>query len=977
MNKNYFRLWGMVLTILIGGLSTMVSEAATDDYPETNRQRIMLVDGWDYYLEKGDNGFSTSPPNVNTWEEVTVPHTLELCPMNHLIYGDDQYQLTFHRWIGWYKRDLMVNAAKGERVFLEFEGAHQVTKCWVNGKYVGEHAISGYTPFHFDITDFVKSGKVNKVVLSVDNRRNVDIPPEGDRYDYMKWSGLYRDVYLVVKDPMHISFPWEDKEHGVSITTPSVSAENATIRIRTHVKNESSVNKTCKVVNRIVGQDGIVVLKLESERLIKANSSYNFLQTGGITEEVRLWSIENPYLYRVNTMIVDGNKPVDFVENPLGIRTIEFIDGRGFVLNGKNVELIGVNRHQGMYIIGDALPNCLHWKDAWQIKQAGFNSVRLAHYPHDNSFIEACDELGMLVYEEAPTWIGIGGEKWMENLEEATRRMVRNHRNHPSIVFWGTSINHRGPVESLHYAGKEEDPTRPTGSNGAPWTGPRHSGICDIYSPMDYNNKPILANQFTYLCEHGGSADATRNQFEVSKSREMSNMIGVALWTAHDYQSFKGKGTTFSSRRPFTGFRMPNMPYYWYRSEMRPEHMVFITDGTVSNDEKIVVFSNCQKVELYNEGELVSVGYPSRSPNLLYIEHPNFNFDYQWTSGELTAVGYQSGKVVAKHSRNIPGEAYSLKVVVETDNTKLYANGSDMKVVRAYILDQDGTVVIDAKKEVTFSVEGEGEIIGTGVQGANPNQAFLGVASAFLRSGKTNGVLKVTAKAEGLKDGSTEIETIPFEADWIKANAKPIYDLKSEKIDLASNAEVIHEGDAGRFEIGNDNRVTETQFLQFGWNAWVGEGTSTTYQSTVFKNCSMEMSMEGAEPQWYSKWGHVGDLPYMAIDGVTMSSEGSINLSIKGLEKGKYLMKSYHNNPKETGRNSRVLQVFVSDAAGEERLVKDQVQMSSGNDLFNKEPASVEYLIEADGINPVIIKFKSRSEEVTAVLNGFVLSNTF
>lgn len=975
VHKSSIRRTGMALAIILMISSSAHSMIVSDDYPQTNRQKIMLVDGWEYQLDKGENGFLSSPPAAGSWEEVTIPHTLELAPMDLTGHPDDHYQLTFHRWIGWYKKDIFVDAAKGQKVFLEFEGAHQVTRCWVNGKFVGEHNIGGYTPFHFDISGFVKRGKTNNIVLSVDNRRNVNIPPEGDRYDYIKWGGLYRDVYLVVTDPLHISFPWEDKDHGVFITTPTVSEEDATIRIRTHVKNESSASRTCKVINRVIDQDGIVVLKMESERLIAANSSQNFLQTGGLEEDVRLWSPDDPYLYRVNTLIMEGDREVDFVENPLGIRRIEFIDGRGFVLNGKDVELIGPNRHQGMYIIGDAVPNSLHWKDAWLMKKAGFNSVRLAHYPHDDSFIKACDELGILVYEEPATWIGMGGQEWMDKLEESTRIMVRNHRNNPSLLFWGTGINHRGPVERLHYAAKEEDPTRPTASNGAPWTGPRNSGVTDIYSPMDYNNKPILPYEFTYLCEHGGSADASRNQFEVSKSRQMANMIGVALWTAHDYQSFKGKGA-LSDRRVWTGMRMANMPFFWYQSELIGKPMVRITNETVSNDREIVVFSNCEMVELYNDGELVGREYPERSPNLLYLDHPSFRFDYEWTGGELTAKGYIGGKAVAKFSRKKAGEANKLMVRIEKDNTVFYANGSDIKFVRAYVFDKDGTVVPDAEHMVTFRVEGDAEIIGSAELGANPNKPYLGVASAYLRAGKSAGKIKVLATAEGLEEGSDEITTIPFEPDRIKAEAKAIYDLKRERIDIASTANVIHEGDAGSFEIGNDNRVTETQFLQFGWTAWIGEGNSVTRKSPVFNGCTMELGFEGSDPNWYSSWGFIGDKPYMGIDGVTVEAGGTILLTLTGLEKGRYIIKSYHNSPDELNRAPSALQVTVSDHLGADRTVEEGLSITGGNNLFNKEPASTGYLIESDGSRPVKIRINSKSDRVPAVLNGFELSET-
>ncbi len=281
-----------VLFVVFGAieLCTIAGDPLPYGYPETNRQKEVLLNDWDYYLDDEKDGFYAEPPANVTWENVSIPHTLKLSSTTKDNCEDEDYQLTFHRWNGWYKRTLNISAGKDHKVFLEFEGAHQVTKCWVNGKYVGKHDVGGYTPFHFDITEFVtKDGSDNEVILSVDNRRKRNIPPEGDRYDFIKWSGLYRDVYLVVTDPVHISFPWEAKEAGVFITTPTVTAEDATISIRTHVKNETSVSQTCAVVNRVIDRRGVVVMKLEHTKQLAAGSSGTFIQTGGVTDNVRLW----------------------------------------------------------------------------------------------------------------------------------------------------------------------------------------------------------------------------------------------------------------------------------------------------------------------------------------------------------------------------------------------------------------------------------------------------------------------------------------------------------------------------------------------------------------------------------------------------------------------------------------------------------------------------------------------------------------
>lgn len=962
----------LLINLFIGLKTVTYAQTLPHGYPSSDRQKEALLNDWDYYLDEGEKGFLKSPPKDVPWEKVSIPHSLKFTSINKDDNPDDEYQLTFHRWIGWYKRDLKVNASNEQKVFLEFEGAHQVTKLWVNDQYVGEHSVGGYTPFHFDITEFVKlDGLSNEIVLSVDNRRNSNIPPEGDRYDYIKWSGLYRDAYLVVTNPLHITFPWEHTNAGVFISTPSVTAEDATINIKTNVLNETTNPKVCKVVNRVIDTEGEVVLKLESIKNISPKSDFTFTQTGGITENVHLWSIEQPYLYRVNTTIYDGDEVVDVLENPLGIRHIAFLDGRGFVLNGKNVELIGTNRHQAMLFIGDAVPNSLQWKDAWQFKQAGFNSVRLAHYPHDNAFIEACDELGILIFEEPPTWIGIGNAVWMDKLEDATRRMVRNHRNHPSIIMWGAGINHRGPVERLHYACKEEDPTRPTASNGAPWTGPRYSGVTDIYAPMDYQNMPITANELTYLCEHGGSDDAYRNQFEVSKSRQMPNMIGVALWTAHDYQTFKPK-TLYTTRRPWTIYRVPNPSFYWYQAELTEQPMVHITDERISKDGKIVIFSNCQRIDLYNDEQLIESRFPNKDNNLLYIDHPSYTFNYEWTKGKLTAKGYINNQVAASHTRMIPEAPYELQVEIESDYRPFYANGSDMKLIQCYVLDKNGERVISATNKVIFKVEGDGELLEHPTIEANPKSPLYGVATAYVRSTTNAGSIKVLATSENLKSSDDMITTIPYQFDRLLAEAKPIYDLKKERIDLSSNMQQIKSGDVAAFEFGEHKASSVTsEFLQFGWTAWIGKDSlMESFKSTVFPTTTYSLkSEEGMD--WYTGWGLSGNLPYLALDGLTVSPKSMLTLTLKGLPEGQYELVTYHHHSEKINRIPSSLNIEVSDNKSENRLAVKEIKLSSGP-LFTLYPASANITLHANGKDDIEIHFTS-TKDINVVLNGFEL----
>ncbi|MEM6965841.1 MAG: glycoside hydrolase family 2 TIM barrel-domain containing protein, partial [Bacteroidota bacterium] len=889
----------LVLTyILLQNVCTYAFQQLPSGFPQAEREKININTNWDFYLERcvaTDDKMQPPPVQYRSvdadWEKVNLPHGLELFSNDMNGSTDDPFQLTFQRHIGWYSRTFKIEADADQKIFLEFEGAHQVTNLWVNGQHVGEHSIGGYTPFHFDITDFVKKNSTNTITVSADNRKHKHIPPDGDQFDFIKFGGLYRDVYLVKTNSLHITFPWERSNAGVSITTPSVTLENATLTVKTNVINEASTPQQCQVRTRIIDKTGNVVLKMEKSKTINAGENFTFSQTGGITENLHLWSPESPYLYRVNTVILANNKIVDIQENNLGIRWYEFIKGAGFFLNGKNVELIGANRHQAYPFIGDAVPNSLQWKDAYQFKQAGFNMIRLAHYPHDNAFVEACDELGILLYEEPPSWIGIGDEKWFDNLEEATRRMIRNHKNHPSILMWGGSLNHRGPVEQLHYAVKEEDPTRPSASNGSPWTGPRGSGICDIYTPMDYQNMPIYDDEISYLCEHGGSADASRNQYELSRSRASKNRIGVAVWTAHDYHSFKSN-RAMNPRRTWSWYRVPNEPFYWYQSELLPQPIVHIGDERISKDGKVIVFSNCQEVILKHNGKQVARQYPDVNPATAYVHHPSFTFDLDWKTEKIEAIGLMNGVAIQNHFLQKNTQPTRLKLEIEMDERPFNANGFSIKTVRAYVLDTNGNVVRNDKSMVSFEVEGQGALIGKNLKDANPNEAYYGVATAMVRSTSERGKIKITASAKNLQSDTLTFQTQKISSnDVIVASAKPIFDNKVEKIDIGG----------------------QEQFLQFGWRAWngsanakknVGDGNGNVidisneqqvraskgeniFSLKSFEGVTLEISSE-QNLEWTTSWGQSGPLAYLNMDGVKVSADQRLVLTIKGLKKGKY-----------------------------------------------------------------------------------------
>jgi len=585
-----------------------------------DRQKIRINNDWRFQLGEGKGDPTALGFDDSDWELVSVPHAPELVSLEMDSTMNSRPQLEYLRDVSWYRKQLEVPNTPGNRFVIEFEGVHQVTDLYVNGKHVGQYAVGGYTPFHFDVTDYINPGQKNLIVVKADNSANEHTPPDPHKTDYIKYGGIYRDVYLVVTNPLHVTYNYESFNAGVHITTPSVRNHDATISVKTSIRNENNYATLARIVTRIIDADGLVLHALEQRANIGAGLEHTFRQSAAITEDLHLWSPDNPYLYRVHSTIYEGETPVDFAENPLGIRWFDLVDGQKFMLNGKPLWLVGVNRHQNYPIIGDATPDALGLAEAQQYKDAGMNCIRLSHYTQDESFIEACDRLGILVYEEAPTWIDWGDQQWWDNLESALRTTIRSHRNHPSIFIWGAGINHRGDIPMMHFAAKEEDPWRLTASassNG--WTGRPNAGISDVYATMDYRNAIIPDGDWTLSMEHRNTHDAEGNQLVINRYLKTARTFGALAWVGADYN------------------RRPRPVYHWYRAEYGTEPMVHIADERASYDGLVRVFSNAEEVELFHDGKLIGKERPGRSNDKNMLSHPTFYFQHHFQAARLAA----------------------------------------------------------------------------------------------------------------------------------------------------------------------------------------------------------------------------------------------------------------------------------------------------------------------------------------------------
>ncbi|BAX80750.1 glycoside hydrolase family 2 protein [Labilibaculum antarcticum] len=941
-------------------------------YPNSSRTKQCVNTGWKFHLGNPEGAFYKKSFDDAKWETISVPHTLQPTSLTLDLCTDGKDQPSFQRNVGWYRKTIEVTNNANKKVFLEFEGAHQVTDLWVNGKHVGQFAVTGYSPFHFDITDFVEKGKGNQVTLLVDNRKDELIPPDPGPFDYVKFSGLYRDVYLVETDPVHITFNWESIRAGITITTPTVDPVNmnAVINVKAVVRNENKKSIICQVVNRIIDHKGIVVLKLKSEQEIKAENEFEFNQIGAIEDNLQLWDTENPYLYRVNTEVLVDGKSVDCLENKLGIRSFRLDNELGFMLNGKPIDLIGYNRHQHYAYIGDALPNSLHYKDMLQFKQLGFNVVRTAHYPQDNALFDACDELGILVYEEAPTWITISKDKrWFDNLEKAARIMVRNHRNHPSVVIWGAGINHRGYVPQIHLAIKQEDPVRLTASQSARWSGWQASGLTDIYANMLYG--PFIWDRSeTILAMEGHSGPK-----EVAINKRDPKRTGIISWTAHAYYTFhpthaKYKSMTDRTRSgAMTIFRQPKKGILWYPSEMRGEPYLHIEEDWSSKIKELNLYSNADEVELFVNGKSFMKQKPLADSSYIGLDHPPYLFKIsRFEAGELKAVGYKDGTEYISKIIRTPENAKALKIVLDTLGRKFDADGSDILVAYAQVVDGNGTLVRDSVGEVTFSISGPAKIYGDKA-GINANPMFIetGEAPVLIQAGTTPGVIRLTAKSKGLKSVTVTFTSAAKENDMVLANAKPIYDFEKIRVDLGAS----------------------DQLVQFGWNEWSGEdnyASETKLDILGGIKASIKANSENGVLRWLGEMNVIGKYGFAYGEGVLGIDKKGVCLEFANLPKGTYKLTSWHHAPNtntdemDTNVNKlKELKIPSLPYAKEIAILVNgkevsKVSTTNGKEMQFATVATAETVFVSDGVNPVKIVFVDAKTNKGIWLNAFELT---
>ena len=668
-----------------------------------------------------------------TWREVDLPHdwAVEL-PFSSSASHSHGYHTIGWKYpessIGWYRKKFTIPASdSGRKINIQFDGIQRNSKVWINGFYVGNEA-SGYASSVYDITDYLNYGGENTVAVRVD--ASVE---EGWFYE---GAGIYRHVWLNKTDRLHVS------QYGTFVTA-ELKGENAELTVRTNIENQYAKSCVFTIEQTLIDAANQQVLVSKPEDLtLNGNLQHTYFQKINV-DKPTLWSLENPYLYKLKTCILAEGKIIDTYFTNVGIRTVRFDPDSGFFLNGKSVKIKGTNNHQDHAGVGTAIPDALQEFRVKKLKEMGNNAIRTSHNPATPELLDVCDRLGMLVLEENRL---MGIDK--EHFDLLDRFMVRD-RNHPSIILWSLG-NEEWAIESnekgaritktmQEYAQKIDSTRAFTVAVSGGWD----NGSGKTVQIMGYNyivqgNIDEHHAKFPWQCGIGTEESNTigtrgvyfddiKNGHMAATNRMPENagtesgwkfyaerpfLSGLFFWTGFDY---RGEANPLSWPAVNSEFGLvdlcgfPKDIFYYLKSWWGTKPVMHIMPhwnwkGSEGKNIKVTIYSNAGEVELILNNKSLGKKVMEKNGHL--------DWDVIYQPGTLVAKGFIKGKPIV--SEQIETTDAPAKVVLSSDRMQLNADGEDVAVITVRINDLKDRLVPTAGNEIEFTLTGPGKIIGVG-----------------------------------------------------------------------------------------------------------------------------------------------------------------------------------------------------------------------------------------------------------------------
>lgn len=695
--------------------------------------------------------------------------------------------------IGWYRKHFMVNAAdSGQRLTIQFDGIFRDANIWLNGFFLGNNK-SGYMGVEYDVTDYINFNKENILVVRADASQY-----EGWFYE---GAGIYRHVWLNQYNNIHV------KQDGFFVYT-DVKGDAATVNVETSVNNQSPLSANCTVYFYITDRSGKKLLQTKEQPVSVGINRTAVVKQSAVIAGARPWSLEDPYLYRVVTMIKQNGKIVDSIKQRFGIRTVE-VKVNGLFINGKYTKIYGVCNHQDHAGVGSALPDYLQYYRVRLLKNMGVNAYRTSHNPPTPELLDACDSLGMLVLDE--NRLLNSSPEYIDQFE----KLILRDRNHPSVFMWSIAneewmvqngSNGKRIAQTLLQKQKELDPTRTSSyaaDNGNTWNGVnevtpvrgfnyRHAQV-EAYHKA-HPDQPVMGSEM-------GSTVTTRGVYEKDTIRAYvpdqditfpwwastaetwwtlagpnDYWLGGFVWTGFDY---RGEPTPYQWPNINSHFGImdmcgfPKNIYYYYQSWWTDKDVLHISphwnfrskgpgwNKPVGDSIDVWVNTNADDVELFLNGKSKGKKIMPRNGHL------KWTINYE--PGKLEAIAYKKGR---KLTAKVETTGQPVDVVVTPYKTTMLADGKDAAVITITVVDREGREVPDADNMIQFEIEGPGKIIGVGngdpsshepdkcVDGAWQRTLFNGKCQVIIQGTDKPGMIHFKAKAVGLWDGGTDIQTV-------------------------------------------------------------------------------------------------------------------------------------------------------------------------------------------------------------------------
>ncbi len=777
----------------------------------STRSEIRFDDNWQFHL--GDlPGAENQVATAASWRAVNLPHDWsaegEFSKTNASCTG------FLPGGIGWYCKKFNTDGVwKGRKVFITFDGVYRDSDVWINGHHLG-HRPYGFSTFQYDLTPFLNTNGQNNLAVRVKRENVADL----------RWypgSGIYRDVWLTVTDPVHIAL-W-----GNEITTPHADSESANVVVRTDVTNETATAQSVRVVWQIEGLDGKLFEENSQTQTIQPGATYTFSLWQKLAKP-QLWSLETPALYQMGSRVFVGDELRDETRTPFGVRTFVFDPNRGFFLNGVNLKIKGLCMHHDAGVVGAAVPEDVLARRLRAVKEIGGNAIRCSHNPMSPELYDLCDRIGLLVMDEAFDEWEIGKRKWVEGrnngsaerfgyskdfdawAEQDCADMVRRDRNHPCIVMWsiGNEIDYPTDpyvlAESRSVEGFNQDSRQPQQTRLTVVAPKLISAVrrYDTTRPVTMALANMVSSDATGLAQMLDAVGYNYQEQDYERDHKLfparviygsENSRGVEQWDAVKINPF------VSAQFLWVGFDFLGEANQW------PNHGsqagLFDTRGfkKVAALQRQAIWSDAPMVAIavampsrqgqsrFQRGRMeANWTWPENTGRVRVVAFSNcdkvdlrlngqslgtkpvgdqrsVSFDVDYTPGELTAVGYRGETPAATNTLTTAGEPAALSL--ESDRASLTADGRSIAHVIISVVDARGNLTYQPRTSVTVEVQGMGRLLGVDNGDQNDTTALKSATKvaedgrllAMVQSGKSPGTIALKVTAPNLKSAELNL----------------------------------------------------------------------------------------------------------------------------------------------------------------------------------------------------------------------------